>query len=200
MILVVDMNSKKNSFGFSEFVLPIVSIAEELEKCVVKHYLEVNEKNLNSYDKIILSGSALKNTVTLDQTARFKWIKDCGKPVLGICAGMQTIGLVFGGRLEKCREIGMTEMATLKTNALFSSKFKAYALHNYALVPSAEFEVLAESAKCIQAIKHKQKNIYGVLFHPEIRNNEVVQRFIHVFPLTEDYKTDTSSKLLKEVG
>jgi len=181
MILVVDMNSKKNSFGFSEFVLPIISIAEELEKCGVKHYLEVNEKNLNSYDKIILSGSALKNTVTLDQTARFTWIKDCGKPVLGICAGMQTIGLVFGGRLEKCREIGMTEMATSKANLLFSSTFKAYALHNYALMPSAEFEVLAESAKCVQAIKHKQKNIYGVLFHPEVRNKEVVQRFIHAF-------------------
>ena len=191
MILVVDMNSTENSFGFSEFVLPIVSIAEELEKCVVKHYLEVNEKNLNSYDKIILSGSALKDTVTLDQTARFMWIKDCGKPVLGICAGMQTIGLVFGGRLEKCREIGMTEMATSKENLLFSSKFNAYALHNYALVPSAGFEVLAESAKCVQAIKHKQKNIYGVLFHPEVRNKEVVQRFIHAFPLTEDYKTNT---------
>lgn len=181
MILVVDMNSKKNFFGFSEFVLPIVSIAEELEKCDVKHYFEVNEKNLNSYDKIILSGSALKNTVTLDQTARFTWIKDCGKPVLGICAGMQTIGLVFGGRLEKCREIGMTEMTTSKANLLFSSTFKAYALHNYALTPSAEFEVLAESAKCVQAIKHKQKNIYGVLFHPEVRNKEVVQRFIHAF-------------------
>jgi len=181
MILVVDMNSKKNSFGFSEFVLPIISIAEELEKCGVKHHLEVNEKNLNSYDKIILSGSALKNTVTLDQTARFTWIKDCGKPVLGICAGMQTIGLVFGGRLEKCREIGMTEMATSKANLLFSSTFKAYALHNYALVPSAEFEVLAESAKCVQAIKHKQKNIYGVLFHTEVRNKDVVQRFIHAF-------------------
>ncbi len=181
MILVVDMNSKKNSFGFYEFVLPIVSIAEELEKCVVKHYLEVNEKTLSSYDKIILSGSALKNTETLDQTARFTWIKDCDKPVLGICAGMQTTGLVFGGRLEKCREIGMTEIATLKANRLFSSTFKAYTLHNYALVPSAEFEVLAESAKCVQAIKHKQKNIYGVLFHPEVRNKEVIQQFINAF-------------------
>jgi GMP synthase-like glutamine amidotransferase len=181
MILVVDMNSKKNSFGFYEFVLPIVSIAEELEKCVVKHYLEVNEKNLNSYDKIILSGSALKNIVTLDQTAGFAWLKNCGKPVLGICAGMQTIGLVFGGRLKNCREIGMTEIATLKANILFSSKFRAYTLHNYALVPSAEFEVLAESAKCVQAIKHKQKNIYGVLFHPEVRNNEVIKRFMQAF-------------------
>jgi GMP synthase-like glutamine amidotransferase len=181
MILVVDMNSKENAFGFYEFVLPIVAIAEELEKCEVKHYLEVNEKNLNSYDKIIFSGSALKNTATLNQTAQFTWIKDCGKPILGICAGMQTVGLVFGGRLEKCREIGMTEIATLKANLLFSSRLRVYSLHNYAIQPSDEFDVLAESAKCVQAIKHKQKDIYGVLFHPEVRNKEVVQRFIHAF-------------------
>ena len=157
MILVVNMNSIENPFGFHEFVLPIVSIAEELEKCDVKHYLEVNE------------------------TARFTWIKGCGKPVLGICAGMQTIGLVFGGRMEKCREIGMTEIKTSKENLLFSSTFNVYALHNYALVPSAEFEVLAESANCVHAIKHKQKDVYGVLFHPEVRNKEVVERFIRAF-------------------
>jgi GMP synthase-like glutamine amidotransferase len=182
MILVVDMNSEENSFGFSEFVLPILAIAEELEKGSVKRYFEVNEKDLNGCDKIILSGSALKNTVTLSQTTRFRWLKDCGKPVLGICAGMQTISLVFGGRLVKCREIGMTEIVTLKENLLFSSSFKAYTLHNYAILPSHEFEVLAESANCVQAIKHKQKEIYGVLFHPEVRNNEVIQRFIQAFP------------------
>ena len=181
MILVVDMNSKENPFGFYEFVLPIVSIAEELEKCDVKHYLEVNEKSLNSYGEIILSGSALKDTVTLDQTARFTWLKDCGKPVLGICAGMQTAGLVFGGCMEKCREIGMIEIETSKENILFSSTFKVYALHNYALVPSAEFEALAKSAKCVHAIKHKHKDIYGVLFHPEVRNKEGVERFIRAF-------------------
>jgi GMP synthase-like glutamine amidotransferase len=96
---------------------------------------------------------------------------------------MQTIGLVFGGRIEKCCEIGMTEIVTSKVNLLFSSTFKAYALHNYALMPSGEFEVLAKSAKCVQAIKHKQKNIYGVLFHPEVRNREVVERFTRAFPI-----------------
>ena len=181
MILVVDMNSEENPFGFHEFVLPIVSIAEELDECIVKHYLEVNETSLNGYDKIILSGSALKDTVTFSQTARFKWLKECGKPVLGICAGMQTIGLVFGGRVEKCREIGMTDIVTCKEYILFSSTFKVYALHNYALVPPAEFDVLAESASCVHAIKHKHKDVYGVLFHPEVRNNEVVKRFIRAF-------------------
>jgi GMP synthase-like glutamine amidotransferase len=181
MILVVDMNSKKNPFGFSEFVLPLVTIAEELETCLVKHYLEVDEKTLNGCDKVILSGSALKDTVTLDQKERFAWMRNRGKPVLGICAGMQTAGLVFGGHMVKCREIGMTKIATLKPNLLFSSAFRVYALHNYALVPSAEFEVLAESVSCVHAIKHRQKDIYGVLFHPEVRNKKVVQRFIQAF-------------------
>jgi GMP synthase-like glutamine amidotransferase len=174
MILVVDMNSAENSFGFSEFVLPILAVAEELETCTVKRYFEVNEKDLNGCDKIVLSGSALKNTVTLSQISRFRWLKDCGKPVLG--------GLFFGGRLVKCREIGMTEIVTLKENLLFASSFKVYTLHNYAIVPSAEFEVLAESAKCVQAIKHKRKGVYGVLFHPEVRNKEVIQRFVQAFP------------------
>jgi len=181
MILIVDMNSTENPFGFYEFVLPIISIAEELEKCTAKHYLEVNEKSLDGYDKIILSGSALKDTVTFYQTARFKWLKDCNKPVLGICAGMQTIGLVFGGRVEKCREIGMTKIETSEENLLFFSTFKVYALHNYALVPSADFKVLAKSADCVHAMKHKWKDVYGVLFHPEVRNKEVVERFINAF-------------------
>jgi GMP synthase-like glutamine amidotransferase len=178
MILVVDMNFKKDSLGFYEFVSPIVNIAQELEECLVKHYAEVRAMDLQRSSKILLSGTALKDNLTLDQTSRFKWMKDYSKPILGVCAGMQTIGLVFGGRLQRCLEIGMTKVETLKANPLFSSRFKAYSLHNYSIQPSNEFEALAESAKCIQAIKHKQKDIYGVLFHPEVRNKEIIQRFI----------------------
>jgi GMP synthase-like glutamine amidotransferase len=181
MILVVDMNSSENPFGVQEFVLPIISIAEELEKCVVRHYLEVNKERLDDYDKIMLSGSALMDTVTLNQTAQFSWLKNFDKPILGICAGMQTIGLVYGGRLKRCSEIGMTEISTSEDNILFTSTFKVYALHNYSLVPPTEFKVLAESSSCVHAIKHRHKDIYGVLFHPEVRNKEIVERFIHAF-------------------
>src|SRR4030042_3307178 len=160
MILVVDMNFKKDSLGFSEFVSPIISIAEELDKCIVRHYSEVKQEDLSNCSKIILSGTALKDNVTLNQTDKFEWIKDCGKPILGICAGMQTLGVVFGARLEKCLEIGMVQVTTLMANPLFSSSFKAYALHNYSIQPSPDFDVLAESIKCVQAVKHKEKAIY----------------------------------------
>ena len=179
MILVVDMNFKKDSLGFYEFVSPIVAIVEELDECIVRHYSELRQEDTRNCSKIILSGTALKDNATLNQTEKFEWIKDCDKPILGICAGMQTIGLVFGARLKKCLEIGMTQIITLMANPLFSSSFKAYALHNYSIQPSVEFDALADSAKCVQAIKHKQKDIYGVLFHPEVRNKEVIQHFIH---------------------
>jgi GMP synthase-like glutamine amidotransferase len=179
MILVVDMNFKKDSLGFYEFVSPIISVATELDECFVKHYLEVKQEDISNCSKIILSGTALKDNATLNQTDRFEWIKDCDKPILGICAGMQTTCLVFGARLETCLEIGITQITMLMANPLFSSSFKAYELHNYSIQPSIEFDSLADSAKCVQAMKHKQKDIYGVLFHPEVRNKEIIQQFIH---------------------
>jgi GMP synthase-like glutamine amidotransferase len=178
MILIVDLNWKKDSLGFYEFVLPITSIAAELEEYMVKHYLEVNNNDINRCDKVILSGTALKDNVTLNQPEKFSWLSNLDKPVLGVCAGMQTIGVVFGLRLMCCLEIGMTEVTTLKENPLFSNTFRAYSLHNYSVEPLGDFDVLAESAQCPQAIKHRKKPIYGVLFHPEVRNEDILKRFI----------------------
>jgi GMP synthase-like glutamine amidotransferase len=178
MILIVDMNWKKDSLAFNEFALPIVSVVRPLEEVRVKHFLDIEPAELNSYTKIVLSGTALKDHATLKLIDTFNWIKTCDKPILGICAGMQTISLLFDEPLVKCLQIGMTEISTLKENSLFQGKFKAYTLHNYSVKQSQTFEVLAESTKCVQAIKHKQKNIYGVLFHPEVRNKEILKNFI----------------------
>ena len=192
MILIVDMSYRKDLLGFYEFVLPIVYIAKELDECVVKHYLELGREDLSKFDSAILSGTALKDHATLSQPEKFEWIRNCGKPVLGICAGMQTIGLVFGLRLKKCLGIGMAQIRTLTPNPLFSSTFKAYTLHNFSVTCSPEFDALAESEKCVQAIKHKRTETYGVLFHPEVRNKEVIQRFIQRFRATEEYNTHTN--------
>jgi GMP synthase-like glutamine amidotransferase len=189
MILIVDMNYKKDSLSFYEFVLPIVSIAEELDECIVKHYSEVGREDLSKFDSVILSGTALKDHATLSQPEKFEWIRDCGNPVLGICAGMQTIGLVFGLHLKKCLGIGMAQIRPLKANPMFSSTFKAYTLHNYSVTSSPEFDVLAESENCVQAIKHKRTETYGVLFHPEVRNRDIIQRFVLRFRATEEYNT-----------
>jgi GMP synthase-like glutamine amidotransferase len=178
MILIVDMNWKRDSLAFNEFVAPIVSVLQPLEDCEVKHFLDIEHTELKSYSKIVLSGTTLKDHATLKQVDKFNWIKKYDQPILGICAGMQTIALVFDVNLIGCLQVGMAEISTLKDNPLFKGNFRAYTLHNYSVEPSKTFETLAESTKCIQAIKHKQKNIQGVLFHPEVRNQEILKRFI----------------------
>ena len=177
-ILIVDMSWKRDSLANDEFCLPIASIAERFGKCEIRHFSEVSSAGLKEYGRIILSGTCLKDNELANVPEKLAWLKDCGKPVLGICAGMQIIGLAFGSRLEKKQEIGMTDIRTVKKNPLFSGKFKAYELHNYSLKASKEFDVLAISRKCSQAIKHKEKPFYGVLFHPEVRNPGIIERFI----------------------
>lgn len=180
MILIVDMSYKRDSLGYNEFVLPIVSILEPLERCVVKHFLNVDHSDLESCSKIILSGTTLKDFEAQKHLDNFQWIKTSKKPILGVCAGMQVTSLVYSVPLMPCLQVGMTEITTQKVNPLFSGTFQAYALHTYTINSSETFEVLAKSSKCVQAVKHKQKSIYGVLFHPEVRNQNILQNFIKV--------------------
>ena len=178
MILVVDMNWKKDSLGYFETVAPLVALVEEFEEATVRHYKELKAEDLAASSKSILSGTTLKDTAFLEDPTKFVCLKDTNKPVLGICAGMEAIGIAFGLQLKQILEIGMTQITTLRINPLFSGTFKAYSLHNYAVEPATNFEALAESAKCVQAIKHKNKPIYGILFHPEVRNIEIIKQFI----------------------
>ena len=53
MILVVDMNWKRDSLAYNEFVSPIVSVVQPLEECTVKHFLDVNPSELSNYSKIV---------------------------------------------------------------------------------------------------------------------------------------------------
>jgi GMP synthase-like glutamine amidotransferase len=174
MILIMNLNEKK--IGSYEFCLPLYSIVSEIEECTIQHYTRV--RSLSSYRRIILSGTPLMDNDYLNNIDDFQWLKSCDIPVLGICAGMQVIGSVFGSVLVPCLEIGMTQIVSAKENLLVSSSFSAYALHRYGILPSNDFQILARSDLCVHVIKHLHRDLYGVLFHPEVRNKEVIRQFI----------------------
>ena len=178
MILVVDMNCKRDSLGYYEFVMPIVEVVKPLGDCVVKHYLDITAQDLSLCGTVILSGTPLKDTATLKQPEKFRWLKETDRPVLGVCAGMETIGVVYGAEVRRCVEIGMTQISTVQDNQLFQGDFRAYSLHSVCVDLGGEFEVLAKSAQCIQAFKLRDRRIYGTLFHPEVRNPEIIKKFL----------------------
>lgn len=175
MILVVDMGLCK--LAAKEFVAPIERLLKGKITEVV-HYSKVSANDLRRCNAVILSGTPLKDMEFTRNPEAFGWLKNFEKPVLGICAGMQTICMAFGSEIERCQEIGMVRIETLKDNPLFSGKFNAYALHNFAVQTPAGFDIIASSERCVHGIRHKSRNIYGVMFHPEVRNGQIIENFV----------------------
>jgi GMP synthase-like glutamine amidotransferase len=181
MILLVDLCWRPGSLSAFEFVDPIAAIVRETGREVqIRHYTEVDEAAAGAAEAVILCGTALKDNGYAGHPERLAWIRRCARPILGICAGMQAIGLAFGGSLVECTEIGMTTVQAVRDDPLFADRapFEAYTLHNFALDPPADLEVLAVSGACVQAVRHRDRPIIGVLFHPEVRNPWAVTRFL----------------------
>ena len=76
--------------------------------------------------------------------------------------------------------MGVVEVNTLIPNKLFNGKFQAYNLHNYSVQDCDKFTILATSENGIQAVKHVTKDIYGISFHPEVRNEKIISNFLKI--------------------
>ncbi|MDD1656696.1 MAG: gamma-glutamyl-gamma-aminobutyrate hydrolase family protein, partial [Methanomicrobiales archaeon] len=148
--------------------------------CRIRHHTRITDADLSAAERIILCGTALQDNAFAARPASFAWLQEARVPVLGICAGMQAVALAFGGSLLPSREIGMTEIRCTRPDPLLEGhgRFSAYELHGAGVVPPESFVVLAESDRCIQAIRHRVLPVYGILFHPEVRNGWVVERFL----------------------
>lgn len=176
MILLIKLC--KEPFHFFEFVKPIQDILNTINvEFVSKNYKELSKKLLSQADKIIICGTSLKDNSFLQDVQDFAWIKHYHKPLLGICGGMHLLGLVYHGKIQQKQEIGLTQIEWTKEFFGMVGKKEVYELHKY-VVTSSEFEIQATSLQCPQAIKHKHKSLYGVLFHPEVRNKELIKHFV----------------------
>jgi GMP synthase (glutamine-hydrolysing) len=177
MILIVDLNYI-GSLGYNEFVKPLEEIIGEQTDFTVSHYSQI--ASIDQYEGIVLSGTALKDDGYLKDIPVFGWLHSVTVPVMGICAGMQVIGLTFSGELVPCTEIGMKEVIPTAKNRLMDSPLSAYELHTHGISPSPHFIPFARSKICIQGIKHREKPIFGVLFHPEVRNQHIITEFLGI--------------------
>ena len=72
----------------------------------------------------------------------------------------------------------MTNVITTQKNPLTSGQFQAYNMHNFTAKIPTTFKTLAKAGETIQMVSHKELNIFGVLFHPEVRNEQIVTNFL----------------------
>lgn len=101
---------------------------------------------------------------------------ETGTPLLGVCLGHQTIGQAFGGNVTRCHEIVHGKMGTMhhKGQGVFAglpSPFKATRYHSLivdraTLPPALEVTAWLEDGT-IMGLRHRERPIEGVQFHPE---------------------------------
>ncbi|HLF54981.1 MAG TPA: hypothetical protein VI612_04635 [Candidatus Nanoarchaeia archaeon] len=169
MILIID--TCKDKLSEMEFVRPVALLVEDHN---IKHYTEIKKEDLKEADKIIITGTALKDFDYLE--ANFDWLLEIEKPVLGICAGMQIIAKTYGIQLATFVTIGVKPVEVVSENKLANGKFNAYFLHTK--TGTGDFQTLATTNGKPCMIKHPQKEIYGCIFHPEVMNEDIIKKFI----------------------
>ena len=106
------------------------------------------------------------------------FILKSGKPVLGICYGMQLLADAFGGAVADAREkeYGPAIITHARRSSLFDglpNELQVWMSHGDRIeTPPTGFVALAESDNSpYAAIGNVERNIYGVQFHPEVRHS-----------------------------
>ena len=139
--------------------------------------LGTDVEKLKGYNAIILSGGP--SSVWSAGAPKYDGnIFELGKPILGICYGMQLINEHFGGKVlpEVKTEYGQTIIDVDTSCPLFEgleSKQAVLMSHGDAVKVLADgFECVGKTGDVVAAIYDKKRRIIGVQFHPEVELSE----------------------------
>ena len=177
MMLII--NICKEKLHYYEFVKPIEDILKNNNtKFFTRHYKELKQSDINKAEKIIICGTSLKDFEYFNDINKFSWVKDFDKPLLAICGGAQILIALYKGQIRERKEIGPVKIKFTEHFLGMSGKKEAYAIHRLGIGKVGKyFNKFAFSNKGTHAIKHRTKPFYGVLFHPEVRNKEIIVNF-----------------------
>ena len=121
---------------------------------------------------------------------------DAGIPLLGVCLGHQTIGQAFGGKVVRCGEIvhgKMGEMHHAGQGVFAGLPSPVRATRYHSLVVEREslpdcLEITAWLADgTIMGLRHREKPVEGVQFHPESIASEHGHRMLGNFLATAGF-------------
>lgn len=168
-ILVID--------NYDSFVFNIVQYLGQLgAEVVVKRNDEVEVEFADGFDGVLLSpgpGTPAEAGICLDMV-QYCFSHDI--PLFGVCLGHQAIAEAFGATVSRAPELlhGKTSQVFHQGPSVMQAlnqPFTATRYHSLAVenptVP-AELEVTAQTESgVIMGLRHKEKAIEGVQFHPE---------------------------------
>ena len=141
-------------------------------------------------------------------------IFELGIPVLGICYGMQLMTYTLGGNVAKAdkREYGTTDVSIDNSSLLFEGfeNTNGFLMSHTDFVEKVPegFKNIGHTSSCPNAaMENKEKNLYGIQFHPEVNSSingtQVIKNFLfNICKCSGDWIissfVDESIKKLKE--
>lgn len=169
-ILVVD--------NYDSFVFNLVQYLYQLgAECEVLRNDEVTTAHAqDGFDGVLLSpgpGTPEEAGICVDM------VRHCaatGVPVFGVCLGMQSMQVAYGGVVDRAPELlhGKTSPVFHEGRGVFAglpTPFIATRYHSLAAEPAtvpAELEVTARTEDgIIMGLRHRELPVEGVQFHPE---------------------------------
>ncbi|MGJ5826579.1 aminodeoxychorismate/anthranilate synthase component II [Streptomyces ossamyceticus] len=169
-ILVVD--------NYDSFVFNLVQYLYQLgAECEVLRNDEVAPAHAqDDFDGVLLSpgpGTPEEAGVCVDMV---RHCAETGVPVFGVCLGMQSMQVAYGGVVNRAPELlhGKTSLVEHEGRGVFAglpTPFTATRYHSLAAAPGTvpvELEVTARTHDgIIMGLRHRELPVEGVQFHPE---------------------------------
>lgn len=140
---------------------------------LVPNTLSIEEIEAENPIGLILGGGPSIEGAGLSE----EYIKHFDIPILGICLGHQLIAKAYGGEVttSDTESYAQVKININKDKNLFEgldSQIDVWSSHKDEVktIPE-EFEILASSNLCdVESFKHKDKDVYGIQFHPEVHH------------------------------
>tara|TARA_B100001057_G_scaffold494630_1_gene591634 strand:- start:241 stop:846 length:606 start_codon:yes stop_codon:yes gene_type:complete len=152
------------STGHSPLLVPNSLIQDDSSDMLENWLLDNNPEGI-----LISGGNDIGQYSDRDRTEKYiyHWALKESLPILGICRGMQIIGLLNASKLKKV--IGHVNKNHSVLNISKSEESIKNSYHSFSLSNCPkDFDItfLSKDGE-IEGIKHNKKKIFGIMWHPE---------------------------------
>lgn len=129
---------------------------------------EFNSEITATFDMVVFSGGSNVRSVKNHSEVykkQIEFIQNTSKPIIGICLGCEIIAFSFDCVIQEfpnpIKGVYPIEFGNTNLKVFESHRFGIQSL-------SDQIDLLAFSVNGPEVIKHKNKEIYGLQFHPEL--------------------------------